>query len=59
MKNSKSASASKCFVLKGGLYTLTTLHLQNYDPAALNEQLATTVAQAPKFFDPCRNSWRK
>lgn len=43
--------STNSFILKGSLYTLTTLHLQSNDLAAIEEQLASTVKQAPKFFD--------
>lgn len=39
------------FTLKGSLYTLTTLHLKTPDITAVEQQLAATVKQAPKFFD--------
>ncbi len=44
-------SSTKSFTLKGGLYTLTTLHLEQTSISALSKQLAETVKQAPKFFD--------
>jgi septum site-determining protein MinC len=39
------------FKLKGGMYTLTTLQLLDFDLDIFAEQLAIKVKQAPKFFD--------
>jgi septum site-determining protein MinC len=50
-KTTTGNAASNSFTLKGGLYTLTTLYLQNEDIAAIEAQLVATVKQAPKFFD--------
>lgn len=39
------------FQLKGGLFTLTALHLLNLDMEQLKTQLSDMVQQAPKFFE--------
>ena len=46
-----ATNSSKSFILKGSLYTLTTLHLQSIDLAAIATELSLAVKQAPKFFD--------
>ena len=45
------ASKSPVFQLKASLYTLTTLHLLEANPQALDEQLTKLKHQAPKFFN--------
>lgn len=42
---------SNAFKLKGRLYTLTTMQLQVSDLQLLDNQLAKTIASAPKFFE--------
>lgn len=42
---------SNAFKLKGRLYTLTTMQLQVCDLQMLDNQLAKTIASAPKFFE--------
>lgn len=42
---------SNAFKLKGRLYTLTTMQLQVGDIQLLDNQLAKTIASAPKFFE--------
>jgi len=42
--------APAVFQLKGGLYTLTAIQLQNPDLLAFPEQLDIKIQQAPKFF---------
>lgn len=44
-------AAPQSFTLKGGLYTLTTLHLQSTDLSIVHTELTETVKQAPKFFN--------
>jgi septum site-determining protein MinC len=39
------------FLLKGTAYTLTTLQLLSVDYETMNQQLASKVEQAPKFFN--------
>ncbi|MFI4919876.1 MAG: septum site-determining protein MinC [Legionellales bacterium] len=51
MVKTTGSNTSKSFTLKGGLYTLTTLHLQSAELTAINAELIETVKQAPKFFD--------
>lgn len=46
----KSSEANKTFQLKGGLFTLTVLHLLDTDLGVLTAQLAALVKQTPKFF---------
>lgn len=37
--------------LKGSVFTLTVLHLENDDPAQIHQQLQQKASQAPRFFD--------
>lgn len=39
-----------CFQLKGGLFTLTVLHLQTNDLKEFEETLNTKIAESPDFF---------
>ncbi len=39
-----------CFQLKGGLFTLTVLHLQTIDLKEFEETLNTKIAESPDFF---------
>ena len=39
------------FELKGSLFTLTVLKLKSVDLATIKQELAATLASAPKFFD--------
>lgn len=39
-----------CFQLKGGLFTLTVLHLQTNDLKEFEETLDTKIAESPDFF---------
>lgn len=42
---------TQAFKLKGRLYTFTVLHVLNTDPDLFSQQLADTVAKAPKLFE--------
>jgi len=46
-----SMTSTNAFLLKGSLFTLTVLHLQDLDPIKLNDQLRTLALQAPGFFE--------
>ncbi|MFI4963028.1 MAG: septum site-determining protein MinC, partial [Legionellales bacterium] len=48
---SENITNSQAFKLKGRLYTLTVVHVLSTDNALFSEQLAQTVAKAPKLFD--------
>lgn len=45
------AAAEKCFQIKGGRISVTTLELNHYDYRGFNEQLAQAVSAAPQFFE--------
>lgn len=46
-----SSTAEKCFQIKGGRISVTTLELNRYDYASFNEQLNQAVSAAPQFFE--------
>lgn len=48
---SDTKTSERAFALKGRMQTLTVLHLLSTDRVLLERQLATTVRQAPQFFD--------
>jgi septum site-determining protein MinC len=44
-------SKTRTFKLKGRLYTLTVMQLMSGDRALFAQQLAETIAQAPRLFE--------
>ncbi|MES2142146.1 MAG: septum site-determining protein MinC [Pseudomonadota bacterium] len=45
-----AGTSQEAFKLKASLFTLTTLHLFNADPAFIQEQLKSLIDQTPQFF---------
>src|SRR5690606_23651304 len=50
MANHGRQSSARAFDLKGGMFTLTVLHLWQWNMDAIAAQLAAKVGQAPDFF---------
>lgn len=50
MANTSQQSSARAFELKGGVFTLTVLHLWQWDLDAVAAQLKAKVGQAPDFF---------
>lgn len=50
MANSSQQSSARAFELKGGVFTLTVLHLWQWSLDAIAAQLTAKVGQAPDFF---------
>jgi septum site-determining protein MinC len=50
LEQNNAVVADMAFQLKGGMFTLTTLHIINNDVAQLKAQLSEKIKQAPNFF---------